>query len=223
MQSNLNSLFAQAMFGYRLGKMLPITMSEGTSGELYSACAQRLFQERLSAKTRPHYLTVRDLSRQAVAHARQAEYAEAQQAFGQASAYLREHVDAEEVRLMGRCWIEQGEAYLAVRLRQWEHARARLQAAMAAQTLLEEAYGYALLHATRLHLGHLLLRVDASAGQAAEAVALAQHLVSYLLGACDTLPWGHGWSAARAAQIPTAFRQALLARIASEAGTVLAL
>jgi hypothetical protein len=223
MQRNLNSLFARAMLGYRQGKMLPITMSEGASGALYSTCAQRLFQERLSAKTHAQYLTVRDLSRQAVAHVRRAEYAEAQQAFGQAAAYLREHVEAAEVRLLGRCWIDQGEAYLAVRLQQWEYARARLQAAMAAETCLEESYGYALLHVSRLHLVHLLLRVEASAGQAALAIALAQHLVSYILGCCTTLPWGHGWSAVRAAQIPIVFRHALLARIASEVGTVLAL
>jgi hypothetical protein len=223
MQRNLNRLFAQAMLGYRQGKMLPMTMSQAASGALYSTCAQRLIQERLSAEAHEQFLTVRDLSRQAVVHAKQTQYAEARQAFGQAAAYLREHVAAEEVRWLGHSWLGQGEAYLAVRLQQWEHARARLQAAMAAETLLEETYGYTLFHVSRVHLVHLLLRVEASAGQAALAVELAQHVVSYLLGYCDTLPWGHGWSAARAAQIPTAFRHGLLARIASEVGTVLAL
>jgi hypothetical protein len=223
MQPDITRLFAEAILGYRQGKMTPIMMSAGAAGDLYRALAQGLIQERLSAADHAQYLVVRDLSRQAVELATQARYEAARQAFGQATTYLQERSESEEVHLLGQSWIDQGEAYLAVRLQQWCRARQRLQSAMAAETALEEQYGYALFHIGRVHLGHLLLRVEAGSGNAPVAVDLAQQIVEYVLGQRDGLPFGHGWSTAHAAQTPAALRYAMLARIASEVGTVLAL
>lgn len=223
MPPDINRFIALAMVGYRQGKMQPITMSSGASGELYRTLAQRVIQARLSEAGHQQYVVARDLSRKGVELATQSHQAAAREVFDQAAAYLREQVDSEEVRLLGQSWLEQGAAYLEARLKQWGRVRDRLQAAMAADTRLEERYDYTIFHMGRVNLVHLLLRAEARAGNAALAIDLAQQVVEYVLGQREALAFGQGWSNERLEQTPMALRHAMLARIASEVGTVLAL
>src|SRR3546814_907304 len=125
--------------------------------------------------------------------------------------------------LLCRSWIDQAFSYFAARQQDWQAARRRLRSAMAADLALEEEHGFGIFHIARVHTVHLLLRIEASAGRVDTAIQLAQAIVDYVTGMRSELPEGAGWSAARAAAVPEALRNAMIARIASEVGTQRAL
>lgn len=221
MNSDLNLCFANAIRAYRLGKRKPITMSPAASGRLFHDLAQRLIRQRLSDSDYRHYCRTRDLSRRAVKVLHMGDYTAARQYFRQVDDYLSQHRISGEVERLSRSWQHQGEAYLETKLKNWQQARAQLQNAMSCDYELEKNYNYALFHAARIHVIHLALRIEAGAGESAYAIDLAQHIAEYLLGFRSELPIGEGWSSTLAKTIPQALRDALLARVAGEVGSIL--
>jgi hypothetical protein len=220
---NLNTLIARAIAAYRLGRALPPAMSQGPSGELFRARAQALIEDRLDAHEHACYVNVRDETRRAVGRIESGDLSGARIHFSAIGARL-EHLPAgEECQLLCRSWVDQGKAYLHARAQEWEPARRCLASAMASDYALESRFGYTLFHIGRVHVLHLMLRVDAGAGDVEKAIDTAQAIVEYLHGEREELPMGGGWCRGKAAAVPEDLRNAMTARIASEVGTQLAL
>lgn len=220
---NFNTRIARGIAAYRLGRALPVAMSEGPTGELFRSRAQALIGDRLDAREHARYVEVRDRARHAVARIDAGDPSGAREDFLDVNAGLERLEVGDECRLLCRSWIDQGEAYLDAREGAWEQARRRLARAMASDYVLESRYGYTVFHIGRVHVLHLMLRVEAGAGDPAKAIDMAQAIVEYVRGERDSLPMGEGWSRARAAAVPGDLRDAMTARISSEVGTQLAL
>ncbi|HEY7791025.1 MAG TPA: sulfotransferase [Vicinamibacterales bacterium] len=218
----LSTWFGRAIYAYRVGRARPIAMSDGPSGALFRSLAQAHIQTRLSHAHYREYTAIRDWSRQAVASARGDGLQAAERLFARAETHLADASLPDEPRLLSESWIEQARAYLAARLRDWPGARSHLSAAMAADAALEDQFGYDVFHIGRVHTVHLWLRTEAQAGDRAAAIDLAQEIIDYVAGSRPALSIGQGWSAERAAAVPEALRVAMVARVASEVGAVLA-
>jgi hypothetical protein len=218
----LDTWLVRAICAYRAGRARPVAMSEGPSGALFRSRTQAFIESRLPEDQYRHYAAVRDLSRSAVTFARAQDFARSDAAFAQAEALLADAGRSEEMRLLARSWISQASAYLAVRRKDWQAARDCLTSAMDADLALEETFGYDIFHIGRVHTLHLWLRVEAESGRPGRAIDIARQVAEYVNGDRASLPIGSGWSAARAAAVPPEFRFAMTARIAGEAGAVLA-
>ena len=218
----LNKLLANAILCYRHGKSQPITMSPGTTGQLYIETSQHLIQERLSASEHRVYCEVRDISRAAVSQANQSQFEAASASFSQALKTLSKQPVSEELRRLGASRIAQARAYLTSLTEDWDRSRELIHIALKNDEVLEADFGYALFHVQRIHLLHLLLRVEIGSGQRRTAVQLADQILQYLTGNRETLPVGGHWSTDRADAIPDAFRNGMIARTTSEIGILLA-
>lgn len=217
-----NKLLANAIVCYRFGKTQPITMSPGTTGELYIEISENLIQERLPAAAHQVYVNVRDVSRVGVRLANQAEFDAAQVSFRQASETLDAQAESEELRLLGVSRVAQAEAYLTSLTGAWDRAQALIYKALDNDEILETQYGYTLFHIQRIHLLHLLLRVEIGAGRPFQAVITADQILQYLNGSLERLPIGGHWGQERVDAVPVAFRNGMLARTTSEVGILLA-
>jgi hypothetical protein len=218
----LDTLLVRGICAYRYGRALPVRMSDGPSGALFRDLGQALIRSRLADDQYAHYLAIRDLARAAVTRARNGDIPGAEARFADAEAHLAAVTASDESQLLARSWIDQAYAYLAVRRRDWQTSRDRLDAAMRADLALEEQFGYELFHIGRVHTLHLRARTEAEAGNLAEAIALCQAIADYAMIAAPTLPLGSGWSRERAEAVPEDLRLAMTARICSEAGAVIA-
>jgi len=220
--AKINGLLARGIKSYRLGKSLPIAMSTGASGELYIETSQELIQERLSPAEHQVYVTVRDLSRTATRLAGQSLLAESRKHFQQASEYLEKQATSEELSLLGKSRLAQARAYLESLLKNWQESQACIHTALESDEILEREYGYDLFHIQRIHLLHLLMRVELGADRVAAGISLADNMIRYLLGDRASLPVGKGWSPERLEKTPLQFRNGMLGRVASEVGILLA-
>ena len=219
--SDINTKLARAIHAYRIGKSKPINMSLGASGELYIKSSQELIQERLSDDEHAFYVKNRDLSRRAVNLAQQSMYEQSRQHYQKASQELIADSLSEEVSLLLRSRLAQAEAHLEFKSRSWKQARDRLQIAMETDQVLEEQYGYNIFHIQRIHLYHLLIRVEIGEGHFLAAIDLAEKVNQYILGNLESLPIGGGWSKERIENTPAVFRNGMLARITNEVGSLL--
>ena len=220
--SGINSQIARSINGYRLGKLKPITMSEGASGEKYIRLSQQLIQQRLSGEEYQFYVKHRDVSRGAVNLAQQSKYEQSRDHFLKVSEGITENSPSEEVSLLLRSRLAQAEAYLESKSGFWKQARDQIQSAMEADLILEEQYDYNIFHIQRVHLYHLLMRIEIGESNFLTAIDLAEKVNQYILGNLDTLPIGDGWSKGRVENTLTVFRNGMLARITSEVGNLLA-
>lgn len=220
MINDITTLVGHCIIGYRIGKAVPLSQSDGPSGELYRRLTQRFFQQRLSEAEHAHYARVRDLSREAVRLAREGELDASRLCFERAEHDLRGRNPPLEVMLLAQSWIDQGAAFLETRRQRWDKVKQRLCTAMEADRRLEEQYGYP-LHMGRVHIVHLYLRVEAAMGKTERALEAANQIVHYCQGVANTLPYGTGWGRARIAAERIDLREAMQARIGSEVGTIL--
>jgi hypothetical protein len=219
----IDTWLAQAIRAYREGARAPVTMSDGPSGELFRSRGQAHIRSRLADVPYAQYVTVRDRVRAAVTAARGHDVQESQRLFAAAEADLTALDASDELRHLCRSWIDQAYAYLAVRMRDWPEARARLASAMQADLALEDDHGYDIFHIGRVHTLHLRLRAEGEAGDRVGAVTLAQAVIDYVNGARDDLPVSGGWSRVRAAAVPDDLKLAMTLRVCSEIGTQVAL
>lgn len=213
---------AGAIMGYRIGKAKPWAMSGGASGAQYIETSQLLIKERLPDPAHKVYIHVRDLTRMAVRLTRQSKLEAARRCFEDARRYLDARIESEELQLLGASRIDQATAYLNAQEKDWGQARTCILACLSKDLILETKYGYSLFHIQRVHLLHLLMRVEVSLDQVAAAVALADACVRYLLGQAEYPPTGEGWHVDKVAGISEVFRYGMIARMGSEIGVILA-
>lgn len=223
----LNTRLAQAIIAARLGYTRSSAMGEGPLGRLFERRMQAQIAERLPEPALVHYRTLRDRVREAVAAARGGDAVAAEAVFAAAEAHLAAMPAltaeaSDQLRALGRSWIDQGYAYHALRQGDTRSARTHLLSAMEADERLEEPHGFDLMHIGRVHTVHLWLRLLAHEGDVASALAAANAILAYVNGAGTTLPVGAGWNPARAAAVPDDLKAAMTCRIASECGALLA-
>ena len=198
------------------------SMSDAGTGELYRARSQAAIRDRLSDDQYTHYTHIRDMARDAVTLIHAGSMEASAEKFAEAEAELTARQPQKETYLLCQAWIDQGAAYLETRCKNWVAACHRLTCAIAADQQLEDDFGYDIFHIGRVHIVHLRVRLLAAEGHYEEAIVLAQHIAAYVLGQSGTLPFGNGWSAQKARAVPTDLQHAMLIRISSEVGTILA-
>jgi len=217
-----NRDIALSIMAYRNGRSKSISMSSGTTGELYRNISQKVIQESLTLSCHQRYITLRDSVREAVELAGQGQYNESRLRFEEVENLLNTQEEHEEVRLLGLSWMYQGAAYLESRLHNWEAARQQLDRAMLTDYQLENKYNYSILHIARVHLVYLHVRLEITAGNLKQAMMLVQQISEYVTGQRDGLTFGKGWSREQVLHVLPDLRKAMLLRISSEAGIILA-
>ncbi|MBL4692052.1 MAG: hypothetical protein JKY92_01835 [Magnetovibrio sp.] len=219
---NINTQLARGIMAFRQGQGLTPSMSDAGTGELYRARSQAVIRDRLSDDQYTDYTHIRDMARDAISLIHVGTMDAAAQKFAEAKAELTVRQPQTETHLLCQAWIDQGLAYLETRRGHWGTACHRLNSAIAADQQLEEDFGYDIFHIGRVHIVHLRVRLLAAEGHYEDAIVLAQQIAAYVLGQSDTLPFGNGWTAEKARSVPTDLQHAMLIRISSEVGTILA-
>jgi hypothetical protein len=154
--------------------------------------------------------------------ARQQQKLEACRCFGLARVLCGSPMLSVEGRLLCQSSLETAEAYLDYRLGDFEQAQSRLHQALASDSILEEEFGYKLLHVHRLHLINNLIRLEVQRKRLADAMELAGRLLSYLEGQSESLPAPGSWSSGHLALQPPEMIAGIFAQTCSEVGRALA-
>ncbi|MFH7029790.1 MAG: hypothetical protein ACHBN1_31625 [Heteroscytonema crispum UTEX LB 1556] len=119
-------------------------------------------------------------------------------------------------------FLEAAEAYLDYRRGDFDQAYARISKALAIDVVLEEEYGYEILHLHRIQLLHNLVRSDARRMQFASAIELACQLLGYLEGTSEVLPLSGSWGSEHIARQPSELVAAMFGQITDEVALILA-
>lgn len=197
-------------------------MSPAGSGGLYIESSQEIIKNKLSREDYEAYIKIRDLSRTGTNLARQSHLKDSRECFQQAYDFMEMHDSTEELDLLGKSRIMQGEAFLEFLLNDFNRVRSLVETSLECDRVLESRYKYHIFHIQRLHQLHLLMRADVACGEPSAALELADQTTRYLIGDQDSLPVGEGWGKKILEKTPLVFRFAMATRIASEVGTILA-
>lgn len=219
----VNKYLSLCIMAYRKGQVQPISMSAGATGELYQKISQEFIKKKLTPSCHQNYTQLRDRAREAVNLAQKGNFNESKLRFKEIEEELNKNNENEEVCLLGLSWLHQGKAYLESRLHNWKAGRDCLHQAMLNDLQLEQEYNYSIFHIARVHLVYLFVRLELMAGNLDKAMILVQEINEYVTGNRDNLSMGKGWSKTQAMQVPLELRQAMIVRIASEAGTIMAI
>ncbi|HVN80456.1 MAG TPA: hypothetical protein VMW38_15785 [Terriglobia bacterium] len=154
--------------------------------------------------------------------ARQQQTLEACRCFGLARVLCDSPALSLEGRLLCQGFQEAAEAYLDYRLGDFEGARSRLHRALTSDSILEEEFGHKLLHVYRLQFTNHLIRLEVQLKGLAEAMDLADRMLSYLEGRSESLPLPGCWSSRYVALLPRELIAAMIVRTSSEVARALA-
>ena len=222
MLNSYRELLAITLENYRLGSRKPIQIKLGSSGDLFSEKLQSLIENRLPLKDQLLMRRANNARNEALIAARRGQLAMAERFFAEARAPLESHSLSREGALLHKSFLEQAEAYLDYRRGHFEQVIIRTFEALAIDVVLEEEYGYEILHLHRIQLLHNLVRTHVRCMCLNKAVELACQLLSYLEGTLEVLPISSSWGFERIARLPSELVGAMFVQITSEIALLLA-
>jgi hypothetical protein len=207
---------------YRQGFRKPIQITLTASGEGFDHHLQAVINIRLPLKEQLLMRRCEQARRQGLLAARRGHIATADQLLGESRAILHSEKLSVESSLICKSFQAATEAYLDYRRGAFDQARARVHEALAIDVVLEEEYGYKILHLHRVQLVHNLMRIDARCARFEDAIDLGCRLLSYLEGSSEILPVPGSWDSAKIASLPPEIVAAMFAQVTSEIALVLA-
>ena len=154
--------------------------------------------------------------------AREGRFMEACRHLGDARAIQESPNLSQEAQVLAKAFLFAAEAYMEYRCGNHEKARRRLLAAIVADQILEDTYGYKLLHAHRLHLINNLVRIEAQQGNLELALEMSAHLASYMQGTSADAPAPGSWGRSYCQALPRNLIDAKLVETMGEIGQALA-
>lgn len=154
--------------------------------------------------------------------AREGRFMEACRHLGDARAIQESPNLSLEAQVLAKAFLFAAEAYMEYRCGNHEKSRRRLHAAIAADEVLEDTYGYKLLHAHRLHLINNLVRIEAQQGNMELALEMSAHLASYMQGTSADAPVPGSWGRSYCQALPRNLIHAKLVETMGEIGQALA-
>lgn len=219
MLNSYSRLLETTLEHYRLGCTKPIDLG---SGDLFHQKLQTQIKSRLSLTEQVLISRGGNTRDQAVIAARRGQFATAERLFAEAHAPLEPNLLSREARLLYESFLEQSVSYLDYRLGNFDQVRIRIDNALAIDTILEEEYGYEILHIHRIQLLHNIVRTYARQMWLDCAVELASQLLAYLQGVLEELPFSGSWSSKQMARQSPEVVAATFTQISCEIAIILA-
>ncbi|MEI2582512.1 hypothetical protein [Scytonema sp. PRP1] len=219
MLNSYSRLLETTLKQYQIGCAKPIELG---SSDLFHQILQTQIKSRLSLTEQALISQGGNTRDQAVIAARRGQFATAQQLFAEAHAPLESNLLSREARLLYESFLEQSESYLDYRLENFDQVRIRIDNALAIDTILEEEYGYGILHIHRIQLLHNIVRTYARQMWLDCAVELASQLLAYLQGVLEELPFSGSWSSEQIARQSPEVVAATFTQISCEIAIILA-
>ncbi|GAX44996.1 hypothetical protein NIES4075_60150 [Tolypothrix sp. NIES-4075] len=221
MLDSYRELLATTLKNYRLGCVKPIQIKLD-SGDLFNEKLQSLVENRLPLKDQLLMRRAKNARNQALIATRRGQFAIASRLFAEARAPLEFDSLSVEGALLSKSFLEQAEAYLDYRCGDFDRVSTRTFEALAIDMILEEEYGYEILHLHRIQLLHNLVRTDIRCMCFDKAIELACQLLRYLEGTLEVLPISGSWGFERVARLPSELVAAMFVQITSEVALMLA-
>lgn len=217
-----NELLETTLENYRLGCAKPIQFALEKYGDSFTHTLYMQMKNRLPLTDQVLMQQAANARENAVMAARRGELVMAERLFTEARAPLESNSLSLEGRLLHRSFLEQAETYLDYRNGDFDRVYARTSEALAIDVVLEEEYGYKILHIHRIQLLHNLVRTEARRMRFEHAIELASQLLAYLEGVLEVLPFSGFWGSEYVVHQPKEVVAATFAQIASEVAVILA-
>ena len=221
MSKLLKDLLYTTLECYKRGTKQPALINLARSGEEFRRNLETIIHTHLPMK---EYLLLRKYSeaqRQGLLAARRGDLAAADQLFAEANVLLDLEKPSLECSLLCKSFQGAAEAYLDYRRSDFDKAIARIYEVLAIDLVLEEKYGYAILHLHRIQLLHNLMRVEARRAHLEEAINLGYQLLDYLEGKSEALPIFEAWDSMRVTSLPLQLVEGMFAQITEEIAVIL--
>lgn len=219
---NYDDKLLNTLENYRLGCVKPIELSLGKYGDLFTQTLYTLMKSRLSLTDQVVMQKAAIAREDALIAVRRQEFALAEKLFALSRAPLESNSLSLEASLLHRSLLEQSESYLDYRRGDFKQVYTRTCEALAIDSVLEDEYGYSILHIHRIQLLHNLVRTKARCTHFNAAIELASQLLGYLEGRNENLPFPGIWGSERVASQSREIVAATFAQIASEIAIILA-
>jgi hypothetical protein len=207
---------------YREGAKKPVQITPEASGATFDRYLQARLESRLPVMERLWMGKCSKASAQGLQAARRQRFAMAEQCFKEAQALYNSDALSPEGRLICKSFEAAAEAYLDYCRHAFDSAKARVAAALAMDEVLENEYGYNVMHLHRVQLVHNLVRIKVRCVELESAVELASRLLRYLEGRCERLLVAGSWGAGHIASLPSSLVAAMFAQVSGEIAIILA-
>jgi hypothetical protein len=217
-----SNILETALQNYRLGSLKPIQFTLEKYEDLFNQILQKLIECCLPLTDQDIMLEGGNARDRAVMAVRHGLFVTAEQLFAEARLPLEYDELSSEGNLLYRSFLEQAQAYLDYCRGDFDKVYTRISEALAIDGILEEKYGYEILHIHRIQLLLNIVRTEALRMNYNRAIELAFRLLGYLGGTLEVLPFPGLWSSERVVQQRTEVVTATYAQIACEVAVILA-
>ncbi|MFW9264548.1 hypothetical protein [Nostoc sp. CALU 546] len=127
-----------------------------------------------------------------------------------------------EGKLLYKCCVDQSEAYLDYRRGDFDRARKLTAEALELNVVLEEEYGYGILHLHAIELVRNFVRIYTRCMCFDRAIELAYQILCYLEGTLDILPIPGLWDYERVVRQPPELVAVMFAEVTGDVALILA-
>jgi hypothetical protein len=176
-------LLARLATAYCAGRSVPYQPERISANDPYWDLVDAVQAAHVPVGERLVFRRCRTAIAEGLKHARHGRLASAAQLFAEARQLVTGAGRSEEVRFLGRAVLLAAEAYVSYRQRRYDLARQQVHEAMDLDLLLENDYGYNILHLHRINLIHNLARITAKEEGPERAMGPLVDLLLYLQGA----------------------------------------
>ena len=183
------SLLAHLAEAYRAGRSIHYERERITANDPYWGMVEDILATRVPLTERLVFRRCRRSLGEGLNRARRGELASAAQQFAEVKQLLESPNRHEEVRFLIRTVFLAATGYLSYRRARYPEARHQIEEALGLDVLLENDYGYLLLHLHRMTLLSNLARITMREYGPEEAVRPQVDLLLYLEGALPNLPY----------------------------------
>jgi hypothetical protein len=204
------------------GCALPLRHTGASSGRDYEELFRAALASHLTSQELALVESYAGLQEEALTLARQDRLEQAGRVFNEVWERLRSASPSLEVQFIVQALTEPAEAYLHYKLQSFDRARELIFHAAALDRILVSDYGYAVMSAHLLQLGHNLLRIHVRLGEGSEAVHLAVAFLDYLELRREAMPYNFACARTELDVVPDTILEYYFDRICGEVALLLA-
>lgn len=222
MENSLSTLLNNVLESYLIGIKKPVQAKPTVSGERFRDHVYELIETHLPLNEQLHVSQCFEISEQGLLAARKGDLTVAESFLKGAELFLHTKQLSRESFLLGVSFFEAAAAYFNYRCKNFDAATTCVHKALSNDLILEEEYGYAILHLHRIQLVHNLMRIDIRRAFIKEALGTGFLLLDYMEGKSATLPALTFWDSSRLLSLPSELVNTMFLQITVEIALVLA-
>lgn len=215
-------LLQTAFEHYQQGCAKPIHIATDSSGDLFNSKLQTLMETSLPPIDILLISRFKNARDRGLLAARRGDLVSSERLFAAARVPLQLDMFSREGKLLYKSSVDQSEAYLDYRRGDFDRARKRTAEALELNVVLEEEYGYEILHLHGVELVRNLVRIYARCMCFDRAIELACQILCYLEGTLEILPIPGLWDYERVVRQPPELVAVMFAEVTADVALILA-